>query len=120
MISVGWRVWVAAWDLLLVLLVHGLVCDDRGHAVCVASAVGCAEQGWQYSGDVGGMLWARGLLDGADRGQGGPRHPGAGVMTYGRVALLVNGLIDPLRRVPLDWSIEWCIGWGVTTGPLSD
>ena len=35
-----------------------------------------------------------------------------GVMTYGRVALLVNGLIDPLRRVPLDWSIEWCMGWG--------
>ena len=35
-----------------------------------------------------------------------------GVMTHGRVALLVNGLVDPLRRVPLDWSIEWCIGWG--------
>ena len=35
-----------------------------------------------------------------------------GLMTHGRVALLVNGLIDPLRRVPLAWSIEWCIGWG--------
>ena len=43
-----------------------------------------------------------------------------GVMTHGRVALLVNDLVDPLRRVPLDWSIEWCIGWGVKTGPLSD
>ena len=43
-----------------------------------------------------------------------------GVMTSGRVALLVNDLIDPLRRVPLDWSIERCIGWGVKTGPLSD
>ena len=43
-----------------------------------------------------------------------------GVMTHGRVALLVNDLVDPLRRVPLDWSIEWCMGWGVKTGPLSD
>ena len=30
-----------------------------------------------------------------------------GVMTSGRVALQVNDLVDPLRRVPLDWSIEW-------------
>ena len=33
-----------------------------------------------------------------------------GVMTHGRVALQVNDLVDPLRRVPLDWSTEWCIG----------
>ena len=43
-----------------------------------------------------------------------------GVMTHGRVALQVNDFIDPLRRVPLDWSIAWCMGWGVKTGPLSD
>ena len=43
-----------------------------------------------------------------------------GVMTRGRVALLVNDLVDPLRQVPLDWSVEWCIGWGMKTGPLSD
>ena len=43
-----------------------------------------------------------------------------GVMTHGRVALLVNDLVDPLRRVPLDWSTECCIGCGVKTGPLSD
>ena len=42
------------------------------------------------------------------------------VMTYGRVALQVNDLVDPLRRAPLDWSVEWCIRWGVKTGPLSD
>ena len=40
-----------------------------------------------------------------------------GVMTHGRVALLVNGLVDPLRRVPLDWSTGQCIGRGVKTGP---
>ena len=95
------------------------VCD-RGHAVCVASAVGCAERGWPDSGDAGGNIWADGLLDGVGRGQGGPRYKGAGVMTHGRVALLANDLVDPLRRVPLDWLIEWCIGWGVKTGPLSD
>ena len=43
-----------------------------------------------------------------------------GLVTHGRVALLVNHLVDPLRRVPLDWSIEWCIGFGAKTGPLSD
>ena len=56
MISVGRRVWVAAaWDLLLVLLVHGLVCDDRGACccVCVASAVGCVQ-------NKGGMTAAMG------------------------------------------------------------
>ena len=67
MISVGRQVWVVAWDLLLVLLVHGLVCDDRGHAVCVASAVGCADRRWRHSGDGGGMVWATGLLEGVDR-----------------------------------------------------
>ena len=43
-----------------------------------------------------------------------------GVVTSGRVALLANDLVDPLRRVPLDWSIGRCMGWGVKTGPLSD
>ena len=41
-----------------------------------------------------------------------------GVMTRGRVALLVNDLVDPLRRVPLDWSIEWCMEWGGEDRPI--
>ena len=41
-----------------------------------------------------------------------------GVMTHGRVALLVNGLVDPLRRVPLDWSTGWCIGIGGEDRPI--
>ena len=34
-----------------------------------------------------------------------------GVMTHGRVALLVNDLVDPLRRVPLD-SSTGCVSGG--------
>ena len=120
MISVGRRVWVAAWDLLLVLLVHGLVCVIVGMPCVllppldVQNKHGGTAAIWAAYNEQPDCLAA--LIDNKANLDIQVR----GVMTHGRVALLVNGLIDPLRRVPLDWSIEWCIGWGVKTGPLSD
>ena len=35
-----------------------------------------------------------------------------GVMTRGRVALLVNDIVDPLRQLPLDWSNGYVRGGG--------
>ena len=108
-------------DLLSVLSVHGLVCVIVGMPCVLLPPLDVQnEDGYtaaMLAADKGNVDCLTALVD--NKADLDIQVRGL-LMTYGRVALLVNDLVDPLRRVPLDWSIEWCMGWGVKTGPLSN
>ena len=106
--------------MVLVLSVHGLVCVIVGMPCVLFPPLDVQnEEGWTTA-MVAACLGHLDCLAALIENKADLDIKVRGVMTHGRVALLVNDLVDPLRRVPLDWSIEWCIRWGVKTGPLSD
>ena len=106
--------------MVLVLLVHGLVCVIVGMPCVLLPPLDMQTKNGVTAAMVAALRGQTDCLRALIENKADLDIQVRGVMTYGRVALLVNDLVDPLRRVPLGWSTGWCMGWEVKTGPWSD